>query len=463
MSIALHWFRNDLRLRDNTALFNAAAHGQAACLYIATPAQWREHDDAPIKQDFWRRNLQLLETALNELNIPLLYAEVPAYRDIPALLEGLLPALQVSSLHCNREYPLNECRRDSKVEEICRALYVDMQIHDDQTLFAPGTVLNRGGRPFKVFTPYARTVRALMEDLPLRLLPAPRQQVLPSLPRLSACRSLRELSWPAVEAHWEKLWPAGEQRAHAALQTFIGERIDAYAEQRNFPAVDGTSRLSPFLSSGVLSVRQCWQASLQTMAGEGVHTWQNELIWHDFYKHIMRHFPHVCRKQNWREGLEGIPWRDDKEEFRRWCGGQTGIPIIDAAMRQLQTTGWMHNRLRMIAAMFLSKHLLIDWRLGEQWFMQHLIDGDFSANNGGWQWSASTGTDATPYFRIFNPVTQSQRFDPDGAFIREWLPELAQLDAKAIHDPGPRRPDDYPAPMIDLAFGRERAMNAFKL
>jgi deoxyribodipyrimidine photo-lyase len=197
-------------------------------------------------------------------------------------------------------------------------------------------------------------------------------------------------------------------------------------------------------------------------SGEGPETWKNELLWREFYRHIVHHAPHVSMKKAFRQELDNIPWRHNQNEFKQWCEGNTGIPIIDAAMRQLLETGWMHNRLRMITAMFLSKHLLIDWRWGEKWFMTHLIDGDFSANNGGWQWSASTGTDAAPYFRIFNPVTQSRRFDESGNFIRRFVKELSSLESKSVHDPGLLKPESYPVPLVDLKFGRERALAAFK-
>ncbi len=463
MTRVLHWFRSDLRLDDNTALHAASSAGQVIGLYIATPAQWRAHADAPIKLDYWRRNLQLLEQELAQRGIPLLCAEVPGYKDIPGLLEQLLPALNVTALHCNREYPVNERERDQQVEHVCKQLGVSWQLHNDQTLVAPETVLNKSGQPFKVFTPYAKTVRERLALVTPPVLPAATRQPVPSVPALSLCCSLSELSWPAAVPEWETLWPAGAARAHKQLEGFAAATIGAYKEQRDIPAVAGTSQLSPQLAAGVLSIRQCWHATLRTAGNAGVFTWQNELLWRDFYKQVMWHFPHVCKKYQWRTDLGHIPWRHDEADFARWCEGRTGIPIVDAAMRQLLHTGWMHNRLRMITAMFLSKQLLIDWRWGEHWFMQQLIDGDFSANNGGWQWSASTGTDAAPYFRIFNPVTQSQRFDPDGTFIRRWVPELAELDNKSIHDPGLWKPADYPAPLVDLAFGRERALSAFKL
>ncbi len=468
MSLALHWFRTDLRVHDNLALSAAQASGPVAALYIATPSQWREHDDAPIKQDYWRRNLQILEAELRARGIPLLYMEVATYRDIPALLARVLPAWQVRALHCNREYPVNEQLRDAAVHTVCSELGVMMQLHDDQILVAPERVLNKSGEPYKVFTPYSRVMRELLQQgLPhaavlQKQASAQKRHIEPVLVQLPEQRQLHELGWPAIEPGWERYWPAGEAAAQKQLDAFCESRIDTYKAQRDLPAVSGTSQLSPALAAGVLSIRACWRRATLGQDSEGVFTWQNELLWRDFYKYIMWHYPHVCKKMAWRDDVGHVPWRHDKKDFALWCEGRTGIPIVDAAMRQLLETGWMHNRLRMLTAMFLTKQLLIDWRWGERWFMQHLVDGDFAANNGGWQWSASTGTDAAPYFRIFNPVTQSRRFDAEGKFIRQFVPMLAALDNAAIHEPGLLRPNNYPAPMIDLAFGRERALNAFK-
>lgn len=462
MSLALHWFRSDLRLHDNTSLMAASTRGQLAALYIATPMQWQEHDDAAVKLDYWRRNLLQLQQQLEKLGIPLLYAQVPLYRDIPELLEQLLPALKITSLHCNREYPVNEHRRDQAVLQRCSLLGIRMQIHDDQTLLPPEAVLNQNALPYKVFTPFAKTVRTKLADKAVKVLSAPKGQQVPVLPQLPGCCTLQEITWPAARADWKSYWPVGAATAYKWLQDFTAGTIQSYQQKRDFPASAGTSKLSPALAAGVLSVRQCWTAASLQEANQGTLTWQNELLWRDFYKHVMWHFPRVCKKLQWREDMNHIPWRHDRDEFNQWCDGNTGIPIVDAAMRQLLKTGWMHNRLRMISAMFLSKHLLIDWRWGEAWFMQHLVDGDFSANNGGWQWSASTGTDAAPYFRIFNPHTQSQRFDPQGVFIRQWVPELAELDVRLIHEPGMYRPQNYSPALLDLAFGRQRALNAFK-
>ncbi|HET8790953.1 MAG TPA: FAD-binding domain-containing protein, partial [Modicisalibacter sp.] len=265
-------------------------------------------------------------------------------------------------------------------------------------------------------------------------------------------------------------WPAGQDAAADRLERFLRYRGRHYRQQRDFPAIRGTSELSPYLALGMISHRQCLQAAMSDNDGHladgdiGLTTWVNELIWREFYQHIAFGFPKVCRHRPFQQPTEGLAWRDDEAGFAAWCEGRTGYPIVDAAMRQLVQTGWMHNRLRMVTAMFLSKHLLVDWRRGEAFFMQHLIDGEFAANNGGWQWAASTGTDAAPYFRIFNPTTQSQRFDPQGDFIAEFIPELAEIAPKARHAPSGELLEtlDYPSPIVDHKAARARALDAFK-
>ena len=268
------------------------------------------------------------------------------------------------------------------------------------------------------------------------------------------------------------LWPAGEDEAHERLARFTSEQIHYYQDERDLPAKPGTSQLSTYLAAGVLSPRQCLHAALGSNNGEfesgspGVFTWVNELLWREFYKHVLVGFPRVSRHRAFKPETEYLPWRNAPTELAAWQEGRTGVPIVDAAIRQLLATGWMHNRLRMVVAMFLTKNLLIDWREGERFFMRHLIDGDLAANNGGWQWSASTGTDSVPYFRIFNPLSQSERFDPEGQFIKHWLPELAALNKKEVHNPasagGLFGVADYPAPIVDLKKSRERALSAFK-
>jgi len=249
--------------------------------------------------------------------------------------------------------------------------------------------------------------------------------------------------------------------------------VSGYREQRDVPARDATSALSPYLALGVVSPRECLRAALDAdgqgslrvrdeLTGAG--QWINELLWREFYKHLLVGFPRLSMGRNFRTVYDSLEWRQDDAEFRAWCTGMTGIPIVDAAMRQLKTTGWMHNRCRMIVAMFLTKNLLMDWRLGERHFMRHLIDGDLASNNGGWQWSASTGTDAAPYFRVFNPHSQSRKFDPDGGYIRRFVPELGDIDGNDIHDPPPlaRAGAGYPLALVDLKATRQRAIAAFR-
>jgi len=264
-------------------------------------------------------------------------------------------------------------------------------------------------------------------------------------------------------------WPAGEREALRRLDRFVEERIERYDVDRDHPAIEATSTLSPYLACGVISPRQCLAAvadvhegSIDT-TGAGAKTWISELVWREFYRHVLFGFPRVCRGRPFKPETEALNWCDDSDAFRAWCEGRTGVPIVDAAMRQLARTGWMHNRLRMIVAMYLTKDLFVDWREGERFFMHQLVDGDFANNNGGWQWSASTGTDAAPYFRVFNPTSQSRRYDSHGEFIRTWCPELQHLDDRSIHEPASLSAErrgglDYPAPLVDHAEARRRTL-----
>ncbi len=466
----LIWLRSDLRAHDNTALSAAAAAGPVAAVYLFSPAQWQAHDDAPCKIDFWRRNLAELARSLATLNIPLLLREAPHWHDAPAVLQTLCQELGIRAVHVNAEYGVHEQRRDQAVAAALEASGIAWHSHLDQIFFAPGSVLTRSGTCFQVYSQFRKACYArLSEQLP----------VLQPLPAIQAPLALDSDPLPehieGVASPDEGLrqhWPAGEAVAHQRLQRFIDEHIEWYDEQRNYPANPGTSALSPYLAAGVLSPRQCLHAALRVNQGEfatgnpGVVGWINELLWREFYKHILVCYPRVSMGLAFRAETEALAWREAPAELEAWQQGRTGIPIVDAAMRQLLATGWMHNRLRMITAMFLTKNLLIDWRHGERWFMQHLIDGDLAANNGGWQWSASTGTDAAPYFRIFNPLSQSEKFDPEGRFLRQWLPELATLNKRDIHNPaslgGLFGTPDYPRPIVDLAKSRQRALEAFK-
>ncbi|MDU1083696.1 MAG: deoxyribodipyrimidine photo-lyase, partial [Leclercia adecarboxylata] len=318
---------------------------------------------------------------------------------------------------------------------------------------------------YKVFTPFKNAwLRRLKEGLPdCAAAPAVRDGG-----KVNAVALDFDYPQQAFDAD---LFPASEKEAIARLRTFCQQGAGEYETQRDFPAIEGTSRLSACLALGVLSPRQCLHRLLaeqpQALEGGPGAVWLNELIWREFYRHLMTYHPDLCKYRPFIRWTDNVKWQSEDAQLEAWQYGQTGYPIVDAAMRQLNETGWMHNRLRMITASFLVKDLLIDWRAGERYFISQLIDGDLAANNGGWQWAASTGTDAAPYFRIFNPTTQGQKFDNDGVFIRRWLPELATVPDKAIHDPWTWADKqgialDYPRPVVDHKQARIATLAAYE-
>ncbi|WP_120994397.1 cryptochrome/photolyase family protein [Stutzerimonas urumqiensis] len=468
--LQLIWLRTDLRADDNTALSAAMANGPTVALFLITPEQWRRHDDAACKVDFWLRNLACLGERLERLGVPLLIRQVPDWTGAPDVLVRVCHELRVAAVHVNDQYGVNEQRRDEAVASALLDRGVRFERHLDDALFAPGTIRTRTGGPFRVYGQFRKACLERLWHAPVGAGSAPR----PQAPLGIAGDALpdRVIGFEPPSAELQARWPAGERHAQAQLARFVDERLSAYGQARDVPSEPGTSQLSPYLAAGVLSPRQCLDAALAANRGTfdggdaGASQWIGELLWREFYRHVLCAFPRVSMGRAFRPETERLPWRHAPDELCAWQQGRTGIPLVDAAMRALLATGWMHNRLRMITAMFLSKNLLIDWREGERWFMRHLIDGDLAQNNGGWQWCASTGTDSVPYFRLFNPVTQSQRFDPQGVFIRQWAPELAHLSDRDIHLP-PVSADlfaaaDYPPLIVDLARSRARALDAFR-
>lgn len=466
MPPTLIWFRSDLRIHDNSALATAARRGPVVGVYLRSLPHWQRHGHGANQLDFRARGVAALGEALAGLNIPLLHRDIDDFREAPQALLAIARETGAAALHFNREYPVDERARDAAVAATFAEAGLAAHGHHDAVAFAPGELLTGKGDYYGVFTPFSKAWhrRLTPERLAIREVPtaqAPTGIAADPLPELPA------LEDTPIDG---RLWPAGEGPAADRLERFLRFRGRHYAERRDFPALRATSELSPYLALGMLSHRQCLQAVLAENAGRlaegdaGLVAWVGELVWREFYRHVAVGFPHVCRRRAFQAHTEALAWRDDEAGFAAWCQGHTGYPIVDAAMRQLVATGWMHNRLRMVTAMFLSKHLLIDWRRGEAFFLRHLVDGEFCANNGGWQWAASTGTDAAPYFRIFNPTTQSRRFDPDGAFLTEWLPELADLPAKARHAPPRDRlgGTGYPPPIVDHKAARARALAAFK-
>jgi deoxyribodipyrimidine photo-lyase len=467
----LMWFRRDLRVQDNRALFEAAriAKRGVVGIWIATPGQWRNHDDARCKVAFWFANVKLLAAELSGLNIPLLLRTVESYTGVPEVLRATARDCEATALYFNKEYEVNEARRDRRVTDHLVAAGLEVESFHDRTLLPPSEPRTRQNNFYRVFTPYKRGWLDRVENTRVRVFPAPKKQAPTGIENSTA---LANLPARASGSQTLTLWPAGEEEARKRLQIFVSERVTQYDAQRDIPSLDGTSQLSPYLAAGVLSPRQCFDAANRAAGTThvplegGPGTWCSELIWREFYTHVLFGFPRISMHRPFLEETDQVPWRTDEEAFAAWKSGRTGFPIVDAAMRQLARTGWMHNRLRMVSAMFLTKHLLIDWRRGEQHFMQTLIDGDLAANNGGWQWAASTGTDAAPYFRIFNPFRQSKRFDPDGLFIKKFCPELTEVPAKHLHQVPKAswaewNSRDYPGPIVDHSQARKRALEAF--
>ncbi|HUU82823.1 MAG TPA: deoxyribodipyrimidine photo-lyase [Phycisphaerae bacterium] len=463
------WFRSDLRVQDNTALHHAcrAADGGVIGIFAICPQQWEDHDWGSMKVDFVLRNVRALSESLAKLNIPLLLIRARHFAELPGKLLNLARRHKCTALHFNREYEVNELRRDREVTSLFEERGLEVHAYTDQVILDVSEIRTGSGGWYSVFTPFRRKwCNVVQESGPPTVWPRPRRMLVPTVKPDRVPATVKGFS-----GHRRPdLWPEGERIARRRLQTFVSRRIGQYDRARDFPATDGTSTLSPYLAAGVLSPRQCLWAALEANNGrldsgkKGVTTWISQLIWREFYRHVLIGFPRVCMNRPFRLETDRVPWRCDEQQYRSWCQGRTGVPIVDAGMRQLAQTGWMHNRLRMIVAMFLTKDLFIDWRWGERHFMRHLVDGDFASNNGGWQWSASTGTDAAPYFRIFNPISQSRRFDRDGEFIRRFVPELGGLPAEAIHEPhsGPSPPHDYPKPIVDRSTVRERVTRAFR-
>ncbi|QJT79845.1 deoxyribodipyrimidine photo-lyase [Kosakonia sp. MUSA4] len=465
MTTHLVWFRADLRVHDNLALAAACRYPnvRVIALFIATPAQWQQHHMAPRQAALLNAHLNALQQALAEKGIPLLYREVDDFAACGQAIAEICASEQVSHLFYNYQYEFNERQRDAAVEKALPN--VSCQGFDDSVMLAPGSVMTGNHEMYKVFTPFKNAfLRRLKEELPECVAaPRAREGALPVAKPIV-------LNYPQ-QPFDEQLFPADEKSAIARLRHFCQQQAAEYEQQRDFPAIEGTSRLSAALAIGALSPRQCLHRLLaeqpQALDGGSGAVWLNELIWREFYRHLMTFHPALCKHKPFIPWTDKVQWQENQQQLEAWQKGSTGFPIVDAAMRQLNSTGWMHNRLRMIAASFLVKDLLIDWRCGERYFISQLIDGDLAANNGGWQWAASTGTDAAPYFRIFNPTTQGERFDASGAFIRRWLPELQAVPEKYLHQPWAwadkqGRRLDYPRPIVDHKQARAATLAAYE-
>ena len=479
----LMWFRRDLRLQDNAALYHALKScRQVFCLFVFDRDILDALPRADRRVEFIRESLVALDAQLRQLGLKhgTPHAGLLVRHDTAANALGTLAAqLAVDAVFANHDDEPQSLARDAGVQALLAAQGRAFHSFKDHVIFERGEVLTLGGKPYSVFTPYKNAWLKKVNPFYLKAYPVERYAAaLASRPEgeRQAVPTLKTLGFEPTNLSALKI-PTGSQGAAALLEDFLG-RIGHYQDRRDFPAVKGPSYLSVHLRFGTISIRKLVAAAVTQQQGgsEGAGAWLSELIWRDFYAQILSNFPHVVHSA-FKPDYEAIEWEQGAKAdalFQAWCEGRTGYPLVDAAMAQLNQTGYMHNRLRMVTASFLVKDLGIDWRRGERYFAEQLNDFDLASNNGGWQWAASTGCDAQPYFRIFNPVSQSEKFDKDGRFIRRYLPMLAGLPARALHSPWRNQPlenlgagvvlgSNYPQPIVEHDEARELTLQRYAL
>jgi deoxyribodipyrimidine photo-lyase len=460
----LCWFRRDLRLHDHAALYHALKrHARVHCVFVFdTDILDHLQDRRDRRVTFIWESVRALHAELAQHGATLHVLHGRAAEQIPALAERLA----VAAVYCNRDYEPAARARDAQVAAQLAAQGRSLHSFKDQVIFEQDEILTGSRTPFAVFTPYKNAWLKALDEFQLRAYPVQRYLVHLAHEPVAPLPAIEMLGFQAAAL----MIPSGSAGA-AQLFADFQTRMADYQTARDYPAVKGVSYLSTHLRFGTVSIRALAAAAWHA-GGKGAQAWLSELIWRDFYHMVLYHHPQVVGHA-YKPQFDALEWVDDAEGFAAWCAGRTGYPLVDAAMRQLEQSGYMHNRLRMVTASFLTKDLRIDWRKGEAWFAGKLLDFDLAANNGGWQWAASTGCDGQPWFRIFNPVTQSERFDPQGRFIRRYVPELAQCPERYLHAPWlipaaaqqasgfvPGR--DYPLPIVDHAVARVRTLEMFK-
>lgn len=461
------WLRRDLRVRDNKALSQAIMHSDQVTVVFVFDTQilskLKNKKDRRVV--FIHRSLQEIDTFLQKMGSKLVVLKGDPAVEIPKLALGL----SVKSIYANMDIEPYAKKRDALVEKKLISQKMEFITCKDHVIFAKDEILNEQKKPYQVFTPYKKKWLAQFEDHMTRDVTLNRYTFTPyeHLKKYIHDWRLQDIGFEDCEL----LIDPGEEYAQMRLKTFA-KHMAKYKELRDYPIETfGTSGLSVALRFGTISIRDCVRTA-KAVGGEGGNTWLSELIWREFYQMLLDQFPNIV-SEPFQSQYKTLVWPGKKEHFKAWTQGQTGYPLVDAAMRCLNETGWMHNRLRMVVAMFLTKDLLVDWKLGEDYFAEHLVDFELASNNGGWQWSASVGCDAQPYFRIFNPIAQSQKFDARGDFIRQFCPELVHFSAKSIHEPwkaseveqekaGCMIGKDYPRPIVDHKVMREKAIALFK-
>ena len=470
----LLWFRQDLRLADHRALSAAIATGQPIIpVYILddeTPGAWRLGGASR----WWlHHSLIRLSDDLKDLGNRLVLRRGP----VPQMLSDLIEETGASAVHATRSYEPWARALEEQMLALCEKFGVVFKRFAGRLLFEPEVVRTKSGDPFRVFTPFYKACLSLEPPKP----PLPRPDRVPAPDDLLESEVLDDWLLLPTKPDWasgfDEHWQPGETCAKARLSSFLDDAVAGYSDQRNRPDKPGTSRLSPYLHFGNISPHQCWHAVEERLARDeggarGGRSFQREIVWREFSYHLLFHWPDLPAKA-FRPEFEAFSWSKNEEALRAWQQGRTGYPIVDAGMRELWQTGWMHNRVRMITASFLIKHLLIPWQDGEAWFWDTLLDADLANNAASWQWVAGSGADAAPYFRIFNPILQGRKFDPQGDYVRRYVPELAELDDDFIHAPweasepmlhaaGVRLGESYPHPIVDHAAARQRALQAYQ-
>lgn len=461
MPSVIHWFRRDLRIADNTSLYHASRQGHPVVPVYILSSWKKEHAwTGPNRQHFLCGCLESVSQNLGTIAGKLIIRE----GDAISVLKKLAKKTNATAIHFNRDPDPFGMAVEERLASLCEELGIECHGHDDIALHTPDEIFTGSDKPYKVFTPY-------FNNWITRDKPSP----LPKPKPLDTPDGIASMDVPTV-AHWGLETPSadlpepGERAARKRMKRAVSEIIRNYSNLRDLPAKEATSRLSQDLRYGLISIRTLYakveeeHKSARGSSCSSIEIYVKELAWREFYFAVLNHFPHVLDHE-FKEDWTGLPWDESGENFEKWRTGNTGFPIVDAGMRQLLKTGFIHNRVRMITAMFLTKDLHHDWKLGESHFMQHLTDGEIASNNGGWQWSAGTGADAAPYFRIQNPWTQTARYDPRGEYIKSWIPELKDVDPKKFQSPpedGNPLADGYPLPCVDHKTERDRTLAIFK-